>query len=414
MLIEFAVENFRSIKDEARLSLVASHGGEHHETHLVTPHLTGGDRAAPLVRSAAIYGANAAGKTNLIQALDVMQRIVVRSSEGLDDLPVTPFRFDPVCEAEPTTFEVFCIAEGVRYQYGFKVTRNMVSDEWLFAWPRGRVQVWFERSLGHWNLGAKLTGDKEVWRRATRSNALYLSTAVSLNSSQLKPVYNWFRKTLHVADARGWSKSFSLSWCRDKRKNEIIDFMNVADLAIADLRVVDEDFNPERLPEHASDDMREQLAGKYAGKNISALRLRHDTGHNRSTELELAEESEGTRRIFAISGPWLDALKNGYVIVFDELHASLHPALVRFLVDQFHDPGQNKKNGQLIFSTHDTSILTQDVFRRDQIWFCERNEQQETQLFPLTDFSPRKGIENLERAYLAGRYGALPYVSERL
>ena len=414
MLIEFAVENFRSIKEEARLSLVASRRGEYRETHLVTPDLTGGVDVDPLVRSAVIYGANAAGKTNLVRALDVMKRIVTRSTDDLDEIPVTPFRFDPDCEAEATMFEVMCIAEGVRYQYGFKAKREMVTDEWLFAWPRGRVQVWFERSLEWWKLGANLTGDKAVWRRATRSNALYLSTAVSLNSRQLRPIYDWFKNTLRVADARGWSHSFSLSWCRDERKKEIVDFLNVADLAIADVRVVDDYFQPEMLQGNIEADLKHRLVEKYVGTKFSDLRLSHDTGNDSPTELELGEESDGTQRIFALSGPWIDTLKDGDVIVFDELHASLHPALVRFLIAQFHDPRQNAKGGQLVFTTHDTSILNQDVFRRDQIWFCERNDKQETQLFPLTDFSPRKGVENLERSYFAGRYGALPYVSQHM
>ena len=413
MLIEFSVENFRSIRDEARFSLVASHGGEHRDTHLVTPDMTGGVRVNPLVRSAAIYGANAAGKTNLVQALATMRRIVTDSSADLDELPVTPFRFDPDCEGEPTTFEVSCIADGVRYQYGFKATHEHISDEWLFAWPRGRVQIWFERSSDTWKFGDKLTGDKEVWRRATRSNALYLSTAVALNSRQLRPIYDWFKKELHISSPRGWNNTFSMSCCRDERKSDIIDFLNVADLAIADVRVVDEDFQPEKLPQDIDSDLKSQIMEKFAGKKILELHLTHDVGNGSPTELELQDESDGTRRLFALSGPWLDTLKKGHVIVFDELHASLHPALVRFLVDQFHDPKRNVKGGQLVFTTHDTSILNQDIFRRDQVWFCERNEQQESRLFPLADFSPRKGIENLERSYLAGRYGALPYISNQ-
>ena len=413
MLIEFSVENFKSIRDEARLSLVASRGGEHRDTHLVSPALTGGVRVDPLVRSATIYGANAAGKSNLVEALKVMQRIVIASSTDLDELPITPFRFDSACEAEATTFEVMCIADGVRYQYGFKATREVVTDEWLFAWPRGRVQTWFERSSESWKFGEKLTGDKEVWRRATRQNALYLTTAVSLNSSQLGPLHNWFKKILHVASSRGWNNAFSMTWCRDERRREIVDFLNVADLAIADVRVVDEEFEPERLRKSIDSGIRDQLIEKFTGTKIPELRLRHDIGTDPSNELKLTEESDGTRQIFALAGPWLDTLKNGHVIVYDELHASLHAALLRFLVEQFHDPQRNANGAQLIFTTHDTSILNQDVFRRDQIWFCERNEKQETRLFPLTDFSPRKGIENLERAYLAGRYGGLPFVSQQ-
>ena len=413
MLLEFSVENFKSIREEARLSLVASRGGEHRDTHLVTPALTGGVRVDPLVRSAAIYGANAAGKSNLVEALKVMRRMVIASSTDLDELPIAPFRFDAACEDEATTFEVLCIADGVRYQYGFKATRENVTDEWLFAWPRGRVQTWFERSSESWKFGEKLTGDKEVWRRATRTNALYLTTAVSLNSRQLGPLHNWFKETLHVASSRGWNNAFSMSWCRDERKREIIDFLNVADLAIADVRVVDEEFEAKRLRRGIDSDIKNQLVEKFTGTKIPELRLQHDTGNTPSTELRLRDESDGTRQIFALAGPWLDTLKNGHVIVYDELHASLHAALLRFLVDQFHDPQRNANGAQLIFTTHDTSIINQDVFRRDQIWFCERNEKQETRLFPLTDFSPRKGIENLERSYLAGRYGGLPFVSQQ-
>ena len=413
MLIEFSVENFKSIREEACLSLVASSRGEHRDTHLVTPALTGGVRVDPLVRSAAIYGANAAGKSNLVEALKVMQRIVIASSADFDELPIAPFRFDSACEAAATTFEVMCIADGVRYQYGFRATREVVIDEWLFAWPRGRVQTWFERNSDSWKFGEKLTGDKEVWRRATRPNALYLTTAVSLNSRQLKPLHNWFKKVLHVASSRGWNNAFSMSWCRDERRREIVDFLNVADLAIADVRVVDEEFEPKRLRSGIDSGIKDQLVEKFTGTKIPELRLQHDTGNGSSAELRLMDESDGTRQIFALAGPWLDTLKNGHVIVYDELHASLHAALLRFLVDQFHDPQRNANGAQLIFTTHDTSILNQDVFRRDQIWFCERNEKQETRLFPLTDFSPRKGIENLERSYLAGRYGGLPFVSQQ-
>ena len=126
-------------------------------------------------------------------------------------------------------------------------------------------------------------------------------------------------------------------------------------------------------------------------------------------ELTFDEESFGTQKIFALSGPWLDTLENGYVVAVDELQGNLHPALVRFLIACFHDPLINTKGAQLIFTTHETAILSQDVFRRDQIWFCERNEKQESSLYPLTDFHPRKGVENLERAYLGGRYGAVPF-----
>ena len=414
MLVDFAVENFKSIRDEARLNLVAGRGGEQRDTHLVKPELSGDVHNVPLVRSAAIYGPNAAGKSNLVNALGAMQHVVTRSTEHIDELPVTPFLLDPDCEDEATMLEVLCIAEGVRYQYGFRATRHHVTDEWLFAWPRGRLQVWFERTEKEWKFGPKLTGDKKVWQRATRPNSLYLSTAVSLNSEQLRPVYDWFDKRLQVAGAQGWINSFSMSWCRGQRKSEIVDFLNAADLGITDVRVVEKEFQARRFQRDMDPGRQEFLEEKLAGKKFPELRLNHDTGNSFPSELQLRDESGGTQRIFALAGPWLDSLKNGNVIVFDELHASLHPGLVRFLVDQFHDPRLNAKGAQLVFTTHDTSILNQDVFRRDQIWFCERNEKQETRFFPLTDFSPRKGLENLERSYLSGRYGALPNCDRRI
>lgn len=414
MLIEFSVANFKSIKDEVRLSLVAGPGKEFRETHVVTPRLNEGVRSIPLLRSAAVYGANAAGKTNLLRALGTMRDMVARSNQDLGGLPVTPFRFDPDCEALPTTFEAMCFAEGVRYQYGFSATRGAVAREWLYAWPRGRVQLWFERERAgnggdRFKFGDRLSGDKEVWRRATRPDALFLSTAVSLNSSQLRPVFDWFTGSLHVAGVGGWDSMFSLKYCGDGRKGNLIEFLRTADLAISDLRVVEREFSPEALPDDMPPAVKEGIGKELAGAKVVNLRLRHDTKDGRPVELDLDEESDGTQKIFALAGPWLDTLENGHVIVFDELHDNLHPSLVRFLVERFHDPGVNAKGAQLVFSTHDTSILSQDVFRRDQIWFCERNARQETGLFPLTDFRPRKGIENLERSYLAGRYGAVPY-----
>ena len=165
-----------SIKEEARLSLVAGPGKEHPDSTFIAEAATAA-RPIRLLRSAAIYGANAAGKTNVVLALKTMYDIVLGAARDLAELPVTPFRFDPASSAEPTTFEVTCIADHVRYQYGFRTTRNEVTDEWLYAWPSGRAQVWFERRRGEvagqssWKLGGKLTGDREVWKRATGPQA---------------------------------------------------------------------------------------------------------------------------------------------------------------------------------------------------------------------------------------------------
>ena len=156
--------------------------------------------------------------------------------------------------------------------------------------------------------------------------------------------------------------------------------------------------------------VRDEIVREFSDAKLVKPQLSHKVPGSSTVELDLAEESDGTQKVFALAGPWLDVLEKGYVVVLDELHDQLHPALVRFLINLFHDPNRNRKGAQLIFSTHETSILNQEVFRRDQIWFCERNRELATALFPLTDFQPRKGVENLERSYLAGRYGGVPYL----
>ena len=412
MLIEFSISNYKSIRDEARLSLVADQGREHRDTNVIEPSLMAESRPRHLVRSAAIYGANAAGKTNLLEALGAMKTMVRESGRGLDSLPMVPFRFEPAHAAMPTTMDVMIVVDGVRYQYGFAATATSVEKEWLHAWPRGRVQTWYEREADQYMFRDGLKGDKEVWGRTTRSDALFLSTAVGLNSEQLRPIHEWFVRRLRIAGIQGWSPVFSLECCEDdERRTEIVDFLRSADFAISDLTLKKEEFDPGMLPKEMSSALRHQLRDDLKGAEIASLTLTHETPEGVSGNLDIEDESDGTQKMFALAGPWLDALEHGYVVVLDELHDNLHPNLVRFLIDCFHDPLRNVNGAQLLFTTHETAILNQNVFRRDQVWFCERDQMLATKLFALNEFRLRKGVVNLERAYLTGRFGALPFIS---
>ena len=410
MLIDFSVSNFRSIRDEATLNLVADKGSELRDTNVALPATVDGVRPIPTVRAAAIYGANGAGKTNLLRALGAMEEIVLGSARGLDELPVAPFRFDEATREKPTKLQATIMgSDGVRYRFGFKATKGAVLEEWLYAWPRGRVQKWYVRRGDAFDFGERLAGDREVWGRATRLDALFLSTAISLNSLQLRPVFDWFARHLHVGGVGGWSPTFTTECCDDKRKEQVIRLLHSADVAISDLTVTKEDFKPAMIPEDMPASLRQTLREDLKGSEVARVRLTHETSTGVKGELELEEESDGTQKVFALAGPWIDALTNGYVVVLDELHDNLHPNLVRFLVDCFHDSRLNRKCAQLVFSTHETAILNQDTFRRDQVWFCERDETLATSLYPLSDFRPRSGVVNLERAYLAGRFGAIPF-----
>lgn len=415
MLIEFKVANYKSVKDEQTLSLVASKNRELADSNT----FGSGVFNARLLHSAAIYGPNASGKTNLLAALFMMQAIVTESSLDKrrgDDLPVEPFRLDPKSRDEPTEFEVFFVSGGVRYQYGFSATTTHIADEWLYAFPEKRAQHWFSRTREKgkykWEFGPSLKGEKKLWQKSTRDNALFLSTAVQLNSKQLQPVYDWFKDTLCIVGIGGWAPVFTASLCETGDKNRILDFLKKADLGIDDIHVKEAFLDWKNFPD-MSDALKNEVAKTFETNMKYEIKAIHKDSSGKEIEFDFVyDESEGTRKIFALAGPLLDGLQKGHVLCIDELHSSLHPDLVKFLVGLFNSRKTNTGHAQLVFTTHETSVLNQRVLRRDQIWFCEKDEEQATVLYPLSDFRPRKDITNLEAAYLSGRYGAVPYIAE--
>lgn len=419
MLIQFSVKNWRSIRDEQAISMVMAIGDEMLDTNTFKSAAPG---SLELLRSIAIYGPNAAGKSNLLKAMNTMKSIVVESASKRqrgDDLPIVPFLLDSETENVSTEFEVTFIAQGIRYQYGFSATRERIIEEWLLAYPVGRARKWFTRVWNEetndyeWDTGASLLGQKQLWQDSTRQNALFLSTAVQLNSKQLQPIYDWFTKTLRLANVSGWSPSFTASLCQDANQRvKVLEFLRAADLDILDVLIESEKISAKHLPDDMPEDVKTKVLSDLKDQEIFDIRTVHKSKQGKSISFDVEDESDGTKKLFAFAGPWLDALKHGYVLVIDELHDNLHPKMIQFLVSLFHNIKTNPNDAQLIFTTHETSILNQDVFRRDQIWFCEKDRDQSTKIYPLTDFSPRKGRENLEANYLAGRYGALPYVRE--
>lgn len=416
MLIEMNVANFRSLREQQTFSLARGKGNELQETNTFTAKT---ESTIELLRSAAIYGPNAAGKSNFLLALRAIRRVVLESAISLqrgDKLPVVPFRLNPDGLLLPSEFEVSFIVDRVRYQYGFSATPERIHEEWLLAYPKGRPQRWFGRAWNNearqydWELGNNLVGEKQLWQKSTRDNALFLSTAVQLNSEQLQPIYDWFKNTLRLANVGGWNPGFSASLCEQKEKAQVMDFLRAADLNIEDILIEKNPFDVQRLPDDMPKSLREVIADDFKDKQILNIQTVHKGSNGKPVAFDLDDESDGTQKLFAFAGPWIDALANGFVLFIDELHDNLHPRLVQFLVQLFHDDATNPHNAQLVFTTHETSILNQEVFRRDQIWFCEKGDDQATKLYPLTDFSPRKGRENLELAYLSGRYGALPFI----
>ncbi len=426
MLIEFKTTNFRSIHETQTLSMVCGRGDEHKGRNTFSSGLS----AAPeLLRSAVIYGANAAGKSNMLFAMAFMKQFVLtsQSSQEGQKIGVTPFLLSKKSNSEPSEFEVIFIQDNVRYQYGFSADADRVINEWLLAYPLERPQLWFERKYDPktnsyaWKFGSYFSGparQRDVWKNSTRQNGLFLSTAIQLNNEQLRPVFNWFQhRSLDVILPGGLiNLQFTIEQCASTEgKERIMKFMNSADIGISGIEVKKSPFSPPVLPADVPLELKEliiKLNEGMKGKEQAEARFLHkavDRGEDVS--FGFLDESGGTQKLFAFAGPIMDVLDRGSVLFVDELDTSLHPLLMRFIIGMFHNPEVNKHNAQLVFTTHDTSILDTDIFSRDQVWFVEKDRGGSTHLYPLSDFSPRKH-EALEKGYLSGRYGALPFIGE--
>ncbi|MBN1554065.1 MAG: ATP-binding protein [Phycisphaerae bacterium] len=409
MLVEFRVKNFRSIKDEQVLSMVASGDKSLLQNCIET-------KGMRLLKGAAVYGPNAAGKSNLVRALKTMRQIVVYSTDNKpgDSIRISSFAFDSEIHKEPTEFEVTFIYRKMKYQYGFSILNGKVHEEWLFAFPSTSAQKWFERTSTNkkepYTFGANLKGRKKQIEDSTKNNTLFLSMAAQLNHEQLTPIFNWFEESFRVIPPS--SKFYpitaaTLDEYKDESKIEkwVLNFLRGADLGISGLKVKKIPF--EEALKEMPEELRNKLGDKYGVIPKFDIDFIHEIpGIEKPVSMKIMDESDGTRRLFELSVPCLMARDMGYTLIMDEVEASLHPLLIRNLVKYFMDK-ENSKGAQLIFTTHNTTLLDPELLRRDQVWFCERDEALATHLYSLWDYRPRKG-ESLEKGYLAGRYGAIP------
>ena len=418
MLIEFRVKNFRSLRDEQVLSLVASKDKTLKDTHTQA---TGISAAPAVLRSAVVYGANASGKSNLIKALQYMRGVVTESATAMQPsqtFAVQQFRLDAVSVGQPSEFEVTFLNDGVRYQYGFAMTTQRIVSEHLLVYKSFKPQHWFTRrfdadtSKDIYDFGPGLKGPKNLWEGATRPNALFLSMAVQLNSESLRPLFDWFLNHLVIFNEQAQlspQMSIELLKKADGRK-EICNFLSSADISIADI-----DVETRKVPGQAIHF--DLMAGKTEVRSEEMEEhkvLFHHVTEQGKAVFDIMDESNGTRNLLFLAAPVLNILNKGLTLVIDELDNSLHTLLVRELVRLFHRPEINTGGAQLIFTTHDTSLLdAPNLFRRDQVWFVEKDRDQTSTLVSLSEFSPRKN-EALERGYLMGRYGGVPFLDHTL
>ena len=418
MLIEFNIHNFRSFNSQQKFSLVASNY-EKNMPENVMNHSLSGLSGIKFLSGAAVYGANASGKTNLFLALAVLQSFVTQSFKVDLAYPTCaePFKLQQGCLKEPSKFEIQFVAD-IRYQYTLSLTKKQIIEESLIAYPKGDPQEWFVRK---WNQQTQQYDWKfpninvrkglPIISERTRPNVAFLSKAADDGHSHIQRVCGWFAKDLrflNFAD-RDLSPMFSIDQLKktDKR-DQILALLQRADFGIVDMGVEEKTLSKEEIEKRLPPQLLERFK-KDDFKSVSVAFFHK--GEKGSVKMDFENESSGTQRFFSLLGPWFDILENGYTVLIDELETCLHPLLVIEIIKLFNSK-LNTKGAQLIFTTHNPLLLDETLLRRDQIWLTEK-KQGATHLYPLTDYAPRKG-EALTKGYLNGRYGGIPFIPNGL
>jgi hypothetical protein len=423
VLLSFRGGNVRSFRDEFELSMLATTLSEDGVARQVN--WREGGQPLGVLPVAGIFGANGSGKTNVLRVIADMRQHVLHSfrrGNPTGGMPTSPFRLDRDTEDSPSSFEVDLVLDGVRHEYGFKINAHHVLEEWAYRFPKGRPGLLFRREANKVELGAAEKTKGRAVMELLRPNALFLSTAASANHPLLLPLYEWFERNLLYADAdsRRYRQAFTTQLLDDpQHRDQVLALLRAADLGITGARVRELDAAMKERLEKAI-----RVLSGGDGESDSAgdpsfefedfeVRLSH-RGARGDVELGPYEESLGTLVWFGLVGPIVDALADGSILLADELDASLHPALVEQLVALFQRPETNPRRAQLIFNSHDITIMrgsgSERLLGRDQIWFTEKHDDGSTRLYPLTDLDPRKD-EAISRRYLAGRYGGTPILS---
>lgn len=408
MLLRYAVKNFWSIRTRSELNLVAAAGIKDKGCDLLV-WKAGKAEILPVVM---IYGANASGKTSLYRAMGILKQHITNSftrrqaTEGIDR---SFFALDPACANEPTEVDCDIVVDDVRYTYGFAFDDEHYLREWLYSYPEGYKRVLFERDGNDLSFGKSLRGQNVKLSELMRPNALFLSVAAQGAHPQLTPVYDFFARGLFGMTARS-DDSLTQTRIGLEPDSRLLELLRCADVGITDIRI--ERQGTEQAPGATDDAERDDEESDKRSRGTIKFRVQfgHMSPSGDTVFLNFGKESQGTRRLAGILTQVLIALDRGGVLFIDEIDASLHTLLSEKVVDLFSSLDSNPHGAQLIATTHDTRLLTTPRLRRDQIWFAEKSNGGETSVFPLTDIRTRN-TDNLEKAYLEGRYGAVPYLN---
>jgi len=415
MLINFTCGNFLSLKDEKTLSLLAASTVK----EFVKDNIFEVDRYK-LLKSAVIYGANAGGKSNLLKAMAKMKWLVINSSKNMqkgEPLHITNFKLSTSTLNNPGKFEITMLVGDTKYRYGFEADNKEIKSEWLYSGKKIKEDPLFIREGQGIQVFNRFKEGKGLEER-TRENALFLSVCAQFNGEVSEKLLAWFTNFNIISgiedqNFQHFSEDMFLQNSEDK--SFIMDLIKKADLGIRDINIKRQKITKETLPSAMPEEFRKMLIDRE-GSIISTIHNVYDEQKNNVSNITFdfeSQESEGSKKYFRLSGPIIDTLKGGKILVIDELDARLHPILTIEIVRLFNSKRSNPNNAQLIFATHDTNLLNAKIFRRDQIWFAEKDNEEATDIYSLVEYKlPRGKVRNdasFEKDYIQGRYGAVPF-----
>lgn len=420
MIVEFTVGNFLSFGEKKTISFEAKGISE------LKQNIISFDKYK-LFRSLVVYGANSSGKSNLIKALDRMRDCILSSVRlnDSDELDYSPFLLSLENQGNPTFFEVIFLDKSERYRYGFEYNLTQIVKEWLYIGKSTRTEKpLFLRTLEGIGVSDRFEEGKgkEV---STNDNRLFVSLVAQLGGEISKNIIEWFKgynvlSGLEHKDYNGFSLRMlhkQLDGC-----DQSLTLFQSLKLGFKDIQIAESEFNPLEVPDSLPKNLKSKLIKEMNGKKVISLKTVHNKYDKKGNIIDTVlldkdeSESEGTNKIMDLAGPIFDTLILGKLIIIDELDAKLHPLITIYIVNLFNNPETNPNNAQLLFATHDTNLLSNELFRRDQIWFTEKDEVEQTDLYSLYDFNLPDGTKvrndsNLEKNYIRGRYGAIPFIT---
>ena len=401
MLIQFSFKNFKSFKDEITLDMTASSIKEHLDKIIDKDN-------NKYLKVTAIYGANASGKSNVIEAFSHMKKIILDSfteEAKWQNIPLKKFKFDEISKKSTSTFEVFFKYNNETYQYGFELDNYSIKEEWLYKEKKikyKKFELVFARQNNEFELSKELKIYNEMLNGLSEKT-LILSFLANIKIEDIKNTYEWFKET-KVLNLETFYTKDNLSEFLPKEllegnlsaKKNFNNFLSDIDVGIKDIKI-------------------EEINSKEKNKyNIFSVHLNND--NNEKEYLPISEESDGTLKMISLYSDIEKCINKGGTIFIDELDAKLHPLLTKYLIQKFHNKITNPNNAQLIYTTHDVINLKKEIFRRDEVWFVEKNSKNESYLYSLVEYkNDNTKIRNdasYNKDYLLGKYGALPLLKE--